>query len=96
MSMFDSVYVVCPRCAREIECQSKAGDCQFEKYPLAHAPAALVADLQNYRIVCGPPCSTVLKIRVSWFAHAEVAGSSIGPRTFSETDNIDDWKELDR
>jgi hypothetical protein len=93
MGMFDSVYIVCPKCSKEIECQSKAGECQFAKYPLAHAPAALVADLQNERMVCGPPCNTVLKIRVAWHAHVEVASSTVGARSVTETDVVDDWEE---
>ena len=91
MPAYDTVYVVCPRCCRELESQSKAGKCDYGKYPLAHAPAELVADIQNTALTCGPPCNTRLMVRMSWSAHVEVVGSTVDPRNRSESNCVDDW-----
>jgi len=47
MGMFDYVKISCPRCGRVNIFQSKAGPCSLNKYTLARAPLAVVADLQE-------------------------------------------------
>jgi hypothetical protein len=48
MGMFDTVLVPCPKCGAEVECQSKSGDCTLTRYPLAAAPANVLADVNRH------------------------------------------------
>lgn len=45
MGMFDKIYVQCPGCGGETECQSKSGPCQLERYKLESAPTKVVAGI---------------------------------------------------
>lgn len=52
MGMFDSVMVPCPKCETPVEFQSKAGDCQMDRYTLEDAPAELLLDIMNEPHYC--------------------------------------------
>lgn len=53
--MFDSLYVECPKCHKQIEFQSKAGRCHLDQYTLANCPPAVAGDLigETARCECG-------------------------------------------
>lgn len=45
MGMFDTAFVRCPSCYREIELQSKADKCLCYNYNIYDAPPSIQADL---------------------------------------------------
>ncbi len=45
--MFDSVFVKCPKCGRNIEFQSKCGPCELNEYTLETAPPSVLCDLSD-------------------------------------------------
>lgn len=57
MGMFDSLYVPCPKCGKNIEFQSKAWDCMMDSWrSFDEAPAAVLFDVMNdphYHVSCG-------------------------------------------
>ena len=53
MGLFDSVYVDCPHCGKQVEFQSKAGDCSMSVYSLDSAPSYVVRDILNEPMHCG-------------------------------------------
>lgn len=60
MGMFDSMYVKC-KCGREVEFQSKAGDCGLHKYTIDDCPAAIAGDLIGQS--CGCKCGKIVQLR---------------------------------
>ena len=52
MGMFDRVYVDCPNCNRDVEFQSKAGDCYMLHFNLDDAPVKVLMDIINYPQEC--------------------------------------------
>lgn len=51
MGMFDSVWIKC-NCGRNIEFQSKAGDCMLYDYEFPSAPQEILLDLDNQEKTC--------------------------------------------
>ena len=47
MGMFDRVMVDCPNCGDRVELQSKAGNCNLDKYTLETAPVQILVDIMN-------------------------------------------------
>ena len=52
MGMFDSLIVQCPGCGKDVEFQSKAGDCLLKVYNLSSVPLAIAHDLDGEEDVC--------------------------------------------
>ena len=61
MGMFDSVFVGCPRCGKETELQSKAGDCYMQRFSLTDAPEKVIRDIAQYEPTT---CDCGLRFRV--------------------------------
>jgi hypothetical protein len=51
MGMFDSLYVQC-ECGKDIEFQSKSGDCSLNAYNLCNCPPSIAGDLINQTESC--------------------------------------------
>ena len=66
MGMFDSLIVRCPECGKNIEFQSKSGDCNLDEYRLDNCPAAILGSLANTSETC--ECGRVVTLRVQTFA----------------------------
>ncbi len=66
MGMFDSVMLKCPKCASEVEFQSKAGDCDGSIYGPADAPMEILASLHDkvVRCRCGHDCKLAVSMSV--------------------------------
>lgn len=60
MGMFDSVNIVCPNCASEVEFQSKAGDCVLDVFNASTVPDIIAADLVGESQVCRHCGATVV------------------------------------
>ena len=67
MSLFDSIWIRCPKCGISIEEQSKAGPCLGKEYYLYDAPTNIVGDLSNSTGVC-PECGFEYRIKVTTIA----------------------------
>jgi uncharacterized Zn-finger protein len=52
MGMFDTVKMNCPSCGKEIEVQSKAGECVMAEYDINNAPAVILLDVSSKIIEC--------------------------------------------
>lgn len=59
MGMFDSVWAECPKCHRQVEFQSKAGNCLLEDYTLDKVPLIIADDLvgKSRHCECGAVCT---------------------------------------
>lgn len=71
MGLFDSVMVPCPSCGRDVEFQSKGGDCLMHRFPLVSAPLdVLVGAIRWNPTRC--PCGQWVEIvsRMSRMARA--------------------------
>lgn len=62
MGMFDSIYITCPHCGKDIEYQTKAGECTLNSfYPQTEAiPTYILSSVFNdgdkiYCEFCGEP-----------------------------------------
>ena len=62
MGMFDTLSVPCPRCGKEIEYQSKAGDCTLADYNLSNVPASIAGDVNGEVEQC--ECGAEVKLLV--------------------------------
>lgn len=62
MGCFDSVFIKCKGCSAELEFQSKAGDCNLDRYRPHNMPPAIAGDLANSAITCR--CGVLNTIRV--------------------------------
>lgn len=51
MGMYDSVYVEC-KCGKQVEFQSKAGDCTLASYQVDDCPLAIAGDLIGQSKLC--------------------------------------------
>ena len=69
MGMFDSLIVQCPECGKDIDFQSKAGDCVLEVYGLDNCPASILGDLANESETC--ECGRVVTMKVQIRATVE-------------------------
>ncbi len=61
MGMFDSLWVKCPKCKREIEFQSKAGECLLWNYNISDVPGEIIASLNGESETC--ECGHTVTIR---------------------------------
>jgi len=52
MGMFDSVIIFCPECGKQLEFQSKAGECMLQQYDASDVPANIAVDILNTRVDC--------------------------------------------
>jgi ribosomal protein S27AE len=52
MGCFDSIIVECPACGTEVEFQTKAGDCNLDRFTLEEAPLIVLADCVDRRLRC--------------------------------------------
>lgn len=71
MSCFDSVWVNCPRCGKQVEFQSKAGECNLHDYTLetvTQAPEVL-GSLSRQTETCSH-CNASVGIQVIMMAQA--------------------------
>lgn len=65
MGMFDSVWVHCPECGKEIEFQSKTGSC-IGDYTLDTAPADVISSMNGEVELCSAcDASVLLTVQVS-------------------------------
>lgn len=64
MGMFDSVMFDCPNCGREIEAQSKSGECTLARYSPDDVPLDVAADIDRhapFKCECGKSWRLVTK-----------------------------------
>lgn len=47
MGMFDSVIARCPKCGKDVEFQSKAGECSLKRYSTASVPPEVAQDING-------------------------------------------------
>jgi len=45
MGMYDSVIATCPKCSKNIEFQSKVGQCDLKRYHYKNVPMEIAVDL---------------------------------------------------
>lgn len=62
MGSFDTVWVDCRRCGKQIGFQSKAGDCLLKNYSVWKAPVEILGKLNGTTKDC--VCGETVKIRV--------------------------------
>ena len=62
MGMFDSVFATCPTCDKEIEFQSKAGECRLKRYSINSVPPEIAVDISGHTETC--ECGYIL--RINW------------------------------
>ena len=60
MGMFDSVFAACPKCGKEVEFQSKAGDCTLKRYSASSVPPEIAQDIAGDTQAC--ECGYVLRL----------------------------------
>ncbi len=60
MGMFDSVWAKCPKCDKDVEFQSKAGECCLIDYTSDSVPAVIAADIAGESNTC--QCGAVVTI----------------------------------
>lgn len=55
MGMFDRVFANCPNCARQLEFQSKGGQCQLNEYDAEHVPIDVAGGMSwdTEECICG-------------------------------------------
>jgi hypothetical protein len=69
--MFDTVYVVCPKCGEESDIQSKAGPCMLERYTVADAPASVLGDLDGETLDCNCGLAIAVQTLVTFVPYDE-------------------------
>lgn len=72
MGCFDSVIVKCPSCKKEVEFQSKSGDCTLSRYTLEEAPEDVLKDVNRHSPVSCLGCDAKLVVVVSTFRDRQV------------------------
>jgi hypothetical protein len=72
MGMFDSLYVTCRKCGKDVEFQSKAGECYLNRYTLENVPPAVAGDLIEQVQTCS--CGNSICLRGSVTLMAEQTG----------------------
>lgn len=67
MGLFDSVYVRCERCGKDVEFQSKAGECSLSSFDIHNAPYSILGDIggQTQECECGNPIKINVRV-VAW------------------------------
>lgn len=63
MGMFDTVVAECPKCAAQIEFQSKAGPCVLQRYSAHNVPPEVAQDIDGDTEWC--KCGEKVTIRLS-------------------------------
>ena len=63
MGMFDRVWVKCPECGKEVEFQSKAGECVLADYTLDNVPLKIGVGLINEKEEC-ENCGYIVTIKI--------------------------------
>lgn len=48
MGCYDSIIFKCPNCGKELEAQSKSGDCLFQVYPADAVPLNVAMDANRH------------------------------------------------
>ena len=66
MGMYDKVWVACPKCGKNIEEQSKAGECLLIDYTINNAPLEILVDIDGGELYC-EPCDHYFRIRIPQF-----------------------------
>lgn len=76
MGMYDIVSIMCPKCSKITEFQSKAGECELRSYSLLSAPLSIIADLNDDgvrgKLFC-EACGVQLRANVSFSCNVVVA-----------------------
>lgn len=52
MGMFDRVWAECPNCQKDLEIQSKAGECMLRDYTLETAPTEIIEAIMGKYAYC--------------------------------------------
>lgn len=52
MGMFDRIIFTCPNCKKDIEEQSKAGECLLYEYTQIAVPLSIASDILNNEVYC--------------------------------------------
>lgn len=65
MGMFDSVRVPCPQCGKEVEAQTKSGECMLEWYNLDKAPQDVLVNVNRHAPFYCSSCK--IKFQVEFF-----------------------------
>jgi len=52
MGMFDSLYIKCPKCSKELEIQSKSGACAMFSYRKSNLPPEVAVGINGDIIEC--------------------------------------------
>lgn len=74
MGMFDRIWVNCPRCDREHEFQSQAGECILrDYYGVEDIPDIIKADLLGERVSC--ECGATFEIKGLVEAYAAIVST---------------------
>ena len=60
MGMFDSVIATCPKCGKDVEFQSKAGECALRTYSATSVPPEIAKDVAGDAQAC--VCGYVLRL----------------------------------
>ncbi len=61
--MYDIVIVNCPKCNKEVEFQSKSGDCGLWEFPLNECPIDILRDVNRHSpYIC--ECGTWFKVNI--------------------------------
>ena len=63
MGMFDSLFIKCPKCGKEMEWQSKSGPCCLDSYTPKNLPVDVARDLE-YDIVGCQFCNVHWKFKL--------------------------------
>lgn len=48
MGVYNTIMIPCPKCGKEIECQTKSGDCCLANYTLENAPDQDILDVNRH------------------------------------------------
>lgn len=70
MGMFDWVTIKCRSCGKELNLQSKAGECDLTVYRLDTVPKEIAADIIGESINCS--CGVTIEIRGKFIIWDEV------------------------
>lgn len=71
MGCFDSLYVECPKCNKDIEFQTKMGGCSLQEFTLDTIPPEMLVHFKDDTEVC-EECGTEVKVDVQIIAIGQV------------------------
>lgn len=52
MGTYDTVYASCPKCGKQTEVQSNAGECRFKRYAQLSVPLEIAGALDGRSVSC--------------------------------------------